>query len=73
MPKLELEVTEELMRKIDEAAKESLVTPSHWATCRLKDMFLKGSAKWLPMLPPLLRNLALTLEHMIAEETEKVD
>ncbi len=74
MPKLELEVTEELMRKIEEAAKESLVTPSHWATCMLKDLFLKkGSPKWLPAVPPILRNLADTLEHVIAEKIEKVD
>ena len=74
MPKLELEVTEELMRKIEEAAKESLVTPSHWVTCKLKDLFLKkGSLKWLPAVPPILRNLADTLEHMIAEKIEKAD
>jgi len=68
MPKLELEVTEELMGKIDASAKESLVTPSHWATYKLKDRCLKQSSpKWLPVVPPLLRNLASTLDAMIAE------
>jgi len=72
MPKLELEVTEELMRKIEEAAKESLVTPSHWATCKLKDNFLeKEKPMWLPAMPPILRNLASTLEAMIADQVEK--
>lgn len=74
MPKLELEVTEELMRKIEEAAKESLVTPSHWVTCNIKDIFVKKeSPKWLPALPSILRNLASTLEAMIADKIEKAD
>ena len=74
MPKLELEVTEELMRKIEVAAKENLVTPSHWATCNLKDLFIKKeSPKWLPAVPPILRNLASTLEAMIADKIDKAD
>jgi len=74
MTKLELEVTEELMRKIEEVAKESLVTPSHWATCMLKGIFIKKeSSKWLPAVPQILRNLASTLEAMIADKTETVD
>ena len=74
MPKLELEVTEELMAKIVEAATKNLVTPSHWATSMLKSLFLeKGKTKWLPAMPPILRNLADTLEHMLAEKTEKAD
>lgn len=72
MPELKLEVTFELMEKIEAAAKESLVTPSHWATCKLKDIFIKkGSSKWLPAASPILRNLADTLERFIlAEEKE---
>jgi len=63
MPELKLEVTEELMRKIEEAAKENLVTPSHWATCMLKSLFLKRpSSPWLVALPPIVRHLADTLE-----------
>ena len=73
MARLELEVTEELMRKIEEAAKESLVTPPHWATCKLKDFFLEPSSpKWLPTMPPILRNLASTLEAMIAAKETPV-
>ena len=72
MPELKLEVTEELMRQIEAAAKESLVTPSHWATCKLKDIFIeKKGPKWLPALPTILRNLAGTLEHYMAEKNEK--
>ena len=74
MPKLELEVTEELMRLIEEAAKGSLVTPSHWATCKLKDMFLeRPNSQWLPLVPSILRNLASTFEAMLADKIEKVD
>ena len=66
---LELEVTEELMRKIEEAAKESLVTPSHWATCKLKDIFIeKPSPAWLSAMPSILRNIAGTLEAIQKKE-----
>ncbi len=61
MPKLELEVTEELMGKIEEAAKEDRVTPSHWATCVLSSIFRKKK-KWMPLITPILRSLADSLE-----------
>ena len=74
MPKLELEVTEELMRKIEEVAKEGLVTPSHWATCKLKSLFIgQPDPEWLLAVPPILKNLAATVETMIASKITKVD
>jgi predicted transcriptional regulator len=72
MPKLELEVTEELMRKIEVAAKECLVTPEHFATCKLSMLFReKESPAWLLMLAPFFRNIASAMEGILAEKTEK--
>lgn len=74
MPELKLEVTEELMRQIEVAAKECLVTPEHFATCRLSSIFRKKeSPAWLPALAPFFRNIASAIEGMIAEKTEKAE
>lgn len=71
MKKLELEVTDELMGKIEAAAGECLVTPSHWATCKLKDIFLKKAAlKWLPLTVPILESLVTSIKAVLLQSEE---
>jgi len=73
MPKLEIEVTDELMDKIQEAAKECLVSPEHWATCRLSDTLRKKKQPdWISFLSPLFRSLAQTLE-IVTEDDSNIE
>ena len=73
MKELNLEVTDELMEEIEAAAKASLVTPSHYATCRLS-MIFREKKPWcqqaLPLLVPVLESLAGTLRNLMASQTE---
>ena len=72
MQELRLELTDELMAKIAEAAKGCLVTPEHWATCTLSAIFRdeKGWAqKALPVLVPVLEGAARSLKQFMASES----
>jgi len=69
MPYLTLEVTEELLKELETGAKEHLVTTSHYATCLLSNLFRKKeNPAWLSAVPPVLRNLADSIERIIVQD-----
>lgn len=72
MARLEIEITDKLMDEIEAAAKRDLVTPEHWAACRLSMIFRdKGLPEWVIILPPALRNIAQAIEHLAAKSESK--
>lgn len=71
MPILSLEITKELHEKIVADAQKNMVTPEHMATAILSCRFCeKETPAWLPAIPPFLRHLTSTIEHIIASEKQ---
>lgn len=73
MKELNLQVTDELMGKIEQEAKYCLVTPEHYATCRLSMIFREKrpwGAQLLPTLAPVLESLAANFRDIMASQTE---
>lgn len=69
MAKLEIEITDELMGEIEAAAKKDLVTPEHWAACRLSVLFRdKEFPKWATLASPLLQAVIQALESFAPEK-----
>jgi len=73
MKELRLEVTDDLMEKIEKEARFCLVSPEHYATCRLS-MIFREKKPWgdqiLPILAPMLENLAGTLKNFMASQSQ---
>lgn len=73
MKELNLQVTDELMAEIEASAKFCLVTPEHYATCKLSQLFRKEPSKWAQWLPeaiPVLESLAGTLKNLLASQSK---
>lgn len=70
MKELRIQLTDELAKEIETAAKACLVTPEHYATCRLSQIFRRTHPNWLPMVAPILENMATAIRGMIASESK---